>query len=125
MSIIRSLAKIKQSRNNAPKNTTCDVDLTKDDESTILPTNTQPDTQPSHSETGLGQLDYESSREAASRASEKQPRGKYTVYSDSKRFAIGQYASENTTASTLRRYKNVKKMSLGMQPSRNVIRVQY
>jgi len=84
------------------RSTTCDVDLTKDDESATLSMNIEP----SLSETGLGQLDYESSREAASRAKGKQPRGKYTVYSDSQRFAIGKYASENTTASTLRRFNN-------------------
>ena len=102
MSIIQSLAKIKQSRSNASRNTARDIDLTKDDESPTLST----DMQLSHSETGLGILDFESSREAASRANEKQLRGKYTVYSDSKRFAIGKSASENTTASTLRRLKN-------------------
>ena len=58
-----------------------------------------------HSETGLGLLDYESSKEASERA-EKKPRGKYTKYSDSQRHAIGKYASEYSTASTLRRYKD-------------------
>ena len=102
MSIIQSLAKIKQSRKNAKsKNTTCDVDLTIDGDSPTLSTNTQP----SHSETGLGLLDYESSKEASERA-EKKPRGKYTKYSDSQRHAIGKYASEYSTASTLRRYKD-------------------
>ena len=90
MSIIQSLAKIKQSRKNAKsKNTTCDVDLTIDGDSPTLSTNTQP----SHLETGLGLLDYESSKEASERA-KKKPRGKYTKYSDSQRHTIGKYASE-------------------------------
>ena len=102
MSMIQRLAKTKQSRKNAKwKNTTCDVDLTIDGDSPTLSTNTQP----SHSETGLGLLDYESSKEASERA-EKKPRGKYTKYSDSQRHAIGKYASEYSTASTLRRYKD-------------------
>ena len=50
-------------------------------------------------------LDYESSKEASERA-EKKPREKYTKYSDSQRHAIGKYASEYSTASTLRRYKD-------------------
>ena len=102
MSIIQSPAKIKQSRKNAKsKSTACDVDLTIDDDSHTLSTKTQP----SHSETGLGLLYYESSKEASERA-EKKPRGKYTKYSDSQRHAIGKYASEYSTASTLRRYKD-------------------
>ena len=65
MSIIQSLAKIKQSRKNAKsKNTTCDVDLTVDGDSPTLSTNTQS----SHSEKGLGLLDYELSKEASERA---------------------------------------------------------
>ena len=70
----QSLAKIKQSRKIA----TCDVDLTIDGDSPTLPTNTQP----SHLETGLGLLHYESSKEASERA-EKKPREKYTKYSGS------------------------------------------
>ena len=41
-------------------------------------------TQPSHSKTGLGLLEYESSKETSERA-EKKPRGKCTTYSDSQR----------------------------------------
>ena len=90
MSIIQSLAKIKQSRKNTKsKNTTCDVDLTIDGDSLTLSMNTQP----SHLETGLGLLDYESSKEASERA-KKKPTGKYTKYSDSPRHTIGKYASE-------------------------------
>ena len=75
MSIIQSLAKIKQSRKNAKsKNTTCDVDLTIDGDSPTLSTNTQP----SHLETGLGLLAYESSKEASKKV-EKKPRGKSQV----------------------------------------------
>ena len=75
--------------------------MTIDGDSPNLLTNTQP----FHLETGLGLLDYESSKEANERA-EKKPRGKYTKYSDSQRHAIGKYASEYSTASTLRRYKD-------------------
>ena len=65
MSIIQSLAKIKQSRKNVKsKNTTCDVDLTIDGNSPTLSTNTHP----SHLETGLGLLDYETSKEVSERA---------------------------------------------------------
>lgn len=106
MSIIHSLARTKESRQNAtkPKNAACDVDLTVDDDSpTPSPIN---DTQPSHSETGLGLLDYEASKEASEIGAEKKLRGKYTKYSNSQRHAIGKYASEYSTASTLRRYKD-------------------
>ena len=69
MSIIQSLAKIKQSRKNVKsKNITCDVDLAIDGDSPTLSTNTQP----SHLETGLGLLDYESSKEAGERAEKNQ-----------------------------------------------------
>ena len=60
MSIIHSLPKIKQTRKNAKsKNTTCDVDLTIDANSPTMSMNTQP----SHSGTGLGLLDYKSAKE--------------------------------------------------------------
>ena len=56
MSIIKSLAQIKQSRKNAKsKNTICDVDLTIGGDSPTLSANTQL----SHSETGPGLVDYE------------------------------------------------------------------
>ena len=102
MSMIQSLAKTKQSRKNAKwKNTTFDVDLTIDGDSPTLSMNTQP----SHLKTRLGLLDYESSKEASEKA-EKKSRGKYTKYSDSQSHAIGKYASEYSTASTLRRYED-------------------
>ena len=69
MSIIQSLAKIKQSRKNVKsKNTTCDADMTIDGDSPTLSTNTQP----SHSRIGLGLLDYESSKETSERAERNQ-----------------------------------------------------
>ena len=102
MSIIQSLAKIKQSKKNAKsKNATCDADLTIDGDSPTLSTNTQP----SHPETRLGLLDYELSKEASERA-EMKPRGKYTNYSDSQRHTTRKHASEYTTASTLRKFKD-------------------
>ena len=63
--------------------------LTIDGNSPTLSTNTQP----SHSETGLGLLDYQSSKEASERVKNK-PRGKYAKYSDSQRHTIGKYASD-------------------------------
>ena len=65
-------------------------------------------TQSSHEETGLGLLDYEASATATSSEieAEKKLRGSYTKYSDAQRHAIGKYASEYSTASTLKRYKN-------------------
>ena len=102
--IIIIIIKIKSCKNQTiqenakSKNTTRDVDLTIHGNSPTLPTNTQP----SHSKTGLGLLEYESSKETSERA-EKKPRGKCTKYSDSQRHAIGKYASEYSTTSTLRR----------------------
>ena len=90
MSIIQSLAKIKQSRKNVKsRNTTCDEDLTIDGYSPTFSTNTQP----SHSETGLGLLDYESSKPASERAKNK-PRGKCARYFYSQRHTIGKDASD-------------------------------
>ena len=52
-------------------------------------------------------LDYESYKEESeSERAQKKPRGKYTKYSDSERHAIRKYASEYSTTSTLRRYKD-------------------
>ena len=109
MSIINSLERIKKSRQNSstPKQTSCDVDLTVDDCSSVA-SSSPISTQPSHSETGLGLLDYEASATATSSelGAEKKLRGSYTKYSDNQRHAIGRYASEYSTASTLRRYKD-------------------
>ena len=62
--------------------------MTIDGDSPTLLTNTQP----SHLETGLGLLDYQSSKKAIERVKNK-PRGKYTKYSDSQKHTIGKYAS--------------------------------
>lgn len=110
MSIINSLGRIKKSRQNSstPKQTLCDVDLTVDDCSSLASSSPISTLQPSHSETGLGLLDYEASAAATSRelGAKKKLRGSYTKYSDNQRHAIGKYASEYSTASTLRRYKD-------------------
>ena len=100
MSILRSLAKIKETRGNAKsKNISCDVDLTNDD----LQNEDYSYTQPSNSETGLGVLDHGSAKEAERNVSNK--RGKYIKYSAVQRYEIGKYASEYSAASTLRKYK--------------------
>ena len=100
MSILRSLAKIKETRGNAKsKNISCDVDLTNDD----LQNEDYSYMQPSNSETGLGVLDHGSAKEAERNVSNKQ--GEYTKYSAVQRYEIGKYASEYSTASMLRKYK--------------------
>ena len=100
MSILRSLAKIKETRGNAKsKNISCDVDLTNDD----LQNEDYSYTQRSNSETGLGVLDHGSAKEAERNVSNK--RGKYIKYSAVQRYEIGKYAAEYSAASTLRKYK--------------------
>ena len=100
MSILRSLAKIKETRGNAKsKNIPCDADLTNDD----LQHEYYSYTQPSNSETGLGVLDRGSAKEAERNISNK--RGKYIKYSAVQRYEIGRYASDYSAASTLRKYK--------------------
>ena len=99
MSILRSLAKIKETKQNAKsKESTCDVDLTNTD-STF-----SKNTLPSHSETGLGLIDYKAAKDAGT-SEEKKARGSYKMYSADQRYKIGKYASEYSTASTLRKYK--------------------
>ena len=101
MSILRSLAKIKETRGNAKsKNISCDVDLTNDD----LQNEDYWYTQPSNSETGLGVLDHGSAKEVERNVSNK--RGKYIKYSAVQRYEIGKYASEYSAASKLRKYKS-------------------
>ena len=76
MSILRSLAKIKETRRNAKsKNILCDVILRNDD----LQNKYYLYTQPFNSETGLGVLDHESAKEVERNVANK--RGKYTKYS--------------------------------------------
>ena len=76
MSILRSLAKIKETRRNAKsKNILCEVDFRNDD----LQNEDCLYSQPFNSETGLGVLDYGSAKEAERNVSNK--RGKYTKYS--------------------------------------------
>ena len=100
MSILRNLAKIKETRGNAKnKNISCDVDLTNDD----LQNEDYSYQQPSNLETGLGVLDHGSAKEAERNVSSK--RGKYIKYSAVQRNKIGKYASEYSAASTLRKYK--------------------
>ena len=101
MSILRSLAKIKETRGNAKsKNISCDVDLTNDD----LQNEDYSYTQPSNSDPGLGVLDHGSAKKAERNVSNK--RGKYIKYLAVQRYEIGKYASEYNRASTLRKYKD-------------------
>ena len=93
MSILRSLAKIKETRGNAKsKNISCDVDLTNDD----LQNEDYSYTQPSNSKTGLGVLDHGSAKRSVSNK-----RGKYIKYSAVQSYKIGKYASEYSAASRL------------------------
>ena len=65
-----------------PKQISCDVDLTVDDGSSLA-SSSPVSTQPSHSETGLGLLDYEASATAtSSELGAGKLRGSYTKYSD-------------------------------------------
>ena len=89
MSILSSLAKIKETRGNAEsKNISCDVDLTNDD----LQNEDYSYTQPSNSDTGLGVLDHGSAKEAERNVSNE--RGKCIKYWAVQRYKIGKYASE-------------------------------
>ena len=75
MSILRSLAEIKETRGNAKsKKISCDVDLTNDD----LQNEDYWYKQPSNSETGLGVLDHGSAKETERNVSNK--RRKYIKY---------------------------------------------
>ena len=100
MSILHSLAEIKETRGNVKsKNISCDVYLTNDD----LQNEDYSYTQPSNSETGPGVLDHGSAKEAERNVCNK--RGKYIKYSVVQRCEIGKYAFECSAASTLRKYK--------------------
>ena len=75
MSILHSLAEIKETRGNAKsKKNSCDVDLTNDD----LQNEDYWYKQPSNSETGLGVLDHGSAKETERNISSK--RRKYIKY---------------------------------------------
>jgi len=102
MSIICSLARVKELRQNAQarKNSVdVDVDLTDDgqepcsSQSQEVPTKQAP---PPPSKTGLGVLDYEADNSS---------RGKYYKYSDEQRFQIAKHVSEFGMSSTLKKYK--------------------
>ena len=137
MSIIQSLAKIKQSKKNAKsKNATCDADLTIDGDSPTLSTNTQP----SHPEASLGLLDYELSKEASERA-EMKPRGKIhqttliakdTPPESMRQDTLQLVLYENTKMSFLNNAKSLlvqceknMKRSLGKHYSRSASEVQH
>jgi len=110
MSIICSLARVKELRQNAQarKNSVdVDVDLTDDgqepcsSQSQEVPTKQAP---PPRSETGLGVLDYEAATQAFNEA-DNSSRGKYYKYSDEQRFQIAKHVSEFGMSSTLKKYK--------------------
>ena len=119
------------------RSTTCDVDLTKDDESATLSMNIEP----SLSETGLGQLDYESSREAASRELKENNRERNIQYTliakdlpleSTRQRTLLQALYEDSIMSFLTSVKALyvpceksTKMNSRMQPNKNVIQVRY
>lgn len=107
MSILRNLAKIREAREkkiaedrriDLVAQSANSIDLT-GKEKTTPPSNV-----PSHSETGLGLLDYEAVLEATNN---EKKRGSYQAFSPAERYNIGKHASEHGTASTLRKFKNL------------------
>ena len=103
MSILRNLERIKARRKANSKETRCDTHLTKSLDSAISQ-RTHQVTVPSHSETNLSLLDYETARDAGT-SGLKKSRSNYQKYSPNERYNIGKHASEFGTASTLRRFK--------------------
>ena len=100
MSILCSLAKIKNTRGNAiGKNISCDVDLANDD----LQNEDYLYIQLSKSATKLDVPDHGSAKEAERNVSNK--RRKYIKYSAIQRNEIRKYASEYSAASTLQNTK--------------------
>ena len=97
MSILRNLAKIKETREkNKVKYTRCDIDLSiSDTTASEKKLNGEPQPQssekdnktPSHFETNLGVLDYEAAKKATLE-SKKTKRGSYQTYSAAERFNI-------------------------------------
>ena len=59
---------------------------------------------PSHSETNLGLLDYETARDAGT-SGLKKSRSNYQKYCPNERYNIGKHRSKFCTASTLQRFK--------------------
>ena len=104
MSILRNLERIKARRKANSKETRCDLDSTKSLDSIDLSQRTHQVTVPSHSETNLGLLDFETTTDAETSRLKKY-RSNYQKYSPNERYNIGKHASEFGTASTLRRCK--------------------
>ena len=104
MSILCDLERIKARRKANSKETRCDVDLTKSLDSLDLSQRTHQVTKPSHSETNLGLLDYETGRDAGM-SWLKKSRSNYQKYSPNERHNIWKHATEFGTARTLRRFK--------------------
>ena len=104
MSILRNLERIKARRKANSKETRCDIDLTKSLNSVDLSQRTHQVTVPSHSETNLGLLVYETARDTRTNGLKKS-RSNYQKYSPNERYNIGKHTSEFGTASTSRRFK--------------------
>ena len=95
MSILRNLERIKARRKANPKETRCDIDLTKSLDSVNLTQRTHQGTMSSYSETNLGILDYEKARDAGT-SGLKKSRSNYQKYFPNERYNIGKHASESS-----------------------------
>ena len=80
------------------------MDSTKSLDSVDLSQRTRQVTVPSHSETNLGLLDYETARDEGT-SGLKKSRSNYQKYYSNERYNVGKHASEFGTASTLQRFK--------------------
>ena len=104
MTILRNLERMKARRKADSKETRCKIDLTKSLESVDLSQQTHQVTSPSHSETILGLLDYETTRDAGTSGFKKSG-SNYRKYSPNERYNKGEHALEFGTKITLRRFK--------------------
>ena len=104
ISVLCNLERIKARRKTNSKETRCDIDLTKSMDSVDSSQRTRQLTMPSHSETNLGLLDYETAGDAGM-SGLKKSRSNYQKYSPKKRYNIGKHGSERGIAITLRRFK--------------------
>ena len=104
MSMLRNLERIEARRKANSKETRSEIHLTKSLDSVDLSQLTHQVTVPSHSETNLSLLDYETARDAGT-SGLKKSRSNYQKYSPNEQYNIGKHPSEFGTASTLRRFK--------------------
>ena len=85
LSILRNLERIKARSKANSKETRCDKDLSKSLDSVNLSQRTHQVTVPSHSETNLGLLDYEITRDAGT-SGLKKSKSNYQKYSPNERY---------------------------------------